>query len=167
MPTQQGRIVLDILSELIDALDLSTVRDRLERKYAIALGNGTGVNQANNLFHDRRTLAPSANENLDVAGVLTSGLGDTLGFTALKAIIIVAAASNTTTLTVSRPASNGVAFLAAASDAFILKPGGLFVLIDPSAAGIPVAAGTGDLINVSNIAGASAEYDVIFIGLAP
>jgi hypothetical protein len=159
-----AKVRLTIQSLLTNARDLSTPTDKLLKVIENAFSNGTGANQANEVWHDQRSLATGANEDLDLAGALTGVLGGTLTFAAIKAIIFAAAAQNTTNLTVSRPASNGVPFLAAASDAFVLTPGGLFVLTNPSAGGILVTADTGDLINVANAAGATATYDVVIIG---
>jgi hypothetical protein len=143
--------------------DLGTLTSALNAAFENAFTNGTGANQGNMAFHDSRTLADGANEDLDLAGVLASAFGATITFAAIKAIVIVARTANTTNLTVTRPA-NGLPFLAASGDGFVLKPGGMFVLTDPSAAGIAVTAGTGDLVNIANAAGAAATYDVILIG---
>jgi hypothetical protein len=46
-----------------------------------------------------------------------------------------------------------------------LKPGGLMLLVAPTAAGFPVVAGTGDLLNIVNAnAGASGAYDIVVVG---
>jgi hypothetical protein len=40
-------------------LGLTTAKDDLTGDYTQLLANGTGANQASNMFHDRRTLAAS------------------------------------------------------------------------------------------------------------
>lgn len=147
--------VQDSLRELVDAF---------QRSVQVNFANGNGLNQAANIYTARRTLTTGANENLDLSGVLSNPFGVSVVLTKLKALIVSASNANTTNLTITRPASNGVPFLAAAGDGFVLTPGGIFVLADPSAAGIVVTPGTGDLINVANAAGASATYDVYIIG---
>lgn len=161
---QTSKIQLTIQSTYTNPLDLSTVTSRIAKNYVQNLANGSGANKASKVFADTRTLTTGANEDLDLAGSLTDAFGQTLTFAKVKALAIVAAVANTTTLTVTRPSSNGAPFLAAAGDGFALKPGGIFLLTDPSSAGIAIAASSADLINVANAAGASASYDVIVIG---
>lgn len=160
-----GSVQVVIKGDLVNAGDLSSGKDILRQTLENLLTDGSGANQASTQWSDRRTLATGANEDLDFAGGITNAFGVTLTLTKIKAIIIQALAANTTNLTVSRPASNGVPFFAAASDAVVLKPGGLFVLTDPSAAGVTVTAATGDLLNILNAAGASASYDIIVFGV--
>ena len=145
------------------AADFGTPGFPVNYQKGITWATGVGLNQCDMVWSDQRTLTTGANEDIDLAGALTSHLGGTLTFARMKGLIIFAALANTVNLTVSRPASNGVPFLAAASDAFVLKPGGLFVFTDPSAAGVVVTASTGDLINVANGSGTSV-YDIFVLG---
>ena len=144
--------------------DFGTTQFPVNYQKGFTWASGVAANQADFFWSDQRTLTTGANEDLDLAGSLTSHLGGTVTFARIKAILFFAAAANTTNITISRPASNGVPFLSAASDAFVLLPGGCFLLTNPSAAGIAVTAGTGDLINVANSAGASGVYDVLLVG---
>lgn len=151
---------------LSSSLDLSTVKDWLERTYSIQFDNGTGAGQANNIWHDKRTLTTGTNENLDLAGGVTNALGQTTTFTKIRLILFYGLEANTGLLSVSRPASNGLAFLKAAGDAFELHPDGLFILTNSTTAGITVTAGTGDLINVDNASGATQNYHVVIVGIS-
>lgn len=130
--------------------------------------DGTAVGQANLIFADTRTLAASATEDLDLAGVLTDPLGTTLTFARVKGLYVAAAAANTNTVVMSRPAANGLASLfSAASDAIILRPGAWMALAvgDADATGYAVTAGTADLLTFTNGgAGTSVTYDVVIIG---
>lgn len=158
-----GFVKVTVNSNLVINDTLRDLLDAFERSVQANFANGNGLNQASNIYTARRTLATGANENLDLSGVLTNPFGVSIALTKLKALILSAASGNTTNLTVTRPAS-GAPFLLASGDGFVLTPGGIFVLVDPSAAGIAVTAGTGDLINVANAAGASATYDAYIIG---
>ena len=60
----------------------------------ITLNDGSGANQAQRIFSDTRTIAASANDDLDLSGVLVDALGTVLNFTAIKAIYIKAANAN-------------------------------------------------------------------------
>lgn len=163
---KSAKVIVRILAALESGLDLGAVRDEVDQKVTQLFTNGAGADQANALFHDRRTIAASGNESLDLAASLVDGFGRTLTFTKVRALIIVASEGNTNNVVVTRPASNGVPIFAAASDALApLKPGGMFVLTDPSADGIAVTAGTGDLINIANSGGStSVTYDVFILG---
>jgi hypothetical protein len=165
MASQTGSVDIKVASKLSNALDLTTAVSQLNETFSVALANGTGLNQANMTFADVRSILTATNEDLDFSGGLSSALGASIVFTKIKLILLVANKTNTGNLTVIRPAANGVPFLLAASDGFTLKPGGVFLLADPSDAGITVTAATGDLINVANASGATQSYTVIVIGV--
>ncbi len=158
-------ITAQVVATLTDALDLSTVTDPLDSVTRIALTSGTGANQADMLWHDRRTLTASATEDLDLAGVLVNAFGDTQTFARIKAILVKAAAGNTNNVNVTRPASNGVPLFLAAGDGIAVRPGGLVLWVAPDATAVAVTAGTGDLLTFTNSAGSTpVTYDVIIIG---
>lgn len=160
-----ARIALNFNSELLSGLDFSTVKDPVSQAYSWVFGNGVGANQANQVWHDQRTLAASATEDLDFAGVLTNAFGATVTFAKIRAILIVAASGNTNNVNVTRPASNGLPLFLAASDGLAIAPGGAFMFIAPNLAGLAVTAGTGDLLTITNSAGStSVTYDVFVIG---
>ncbi len=161
-----GRIAVSIVTALSNLLDLGTPKDDLAREYLQRFADGEGASQAEMVFHDQRTLAASATEDLDFAGGLTNAFGATITFKAIKAIFVRAAPGNTNNVVLTRPATNGLVLFAAASDALAgLKPGGMFLFTDPSVAGLMVTAGTGDLLNVSNSgAGSAVTYDLVVIG---
>jgi hypothetical protein len=161
---QTSKLSVNLTALLSDSLDLSTVRDEVIKPYTIDIGNGTGAGLANQMFSDTRTVTTGATDTLDFAGVLLNGIRQTITLTALKLLIIRPAAANTTILSVTRPAANGVPIFAAAGDACPVGPGGIFVWSAPGA-GVAVTAGTGDLVDIVNAAGASATYDVIAIGV--
>lgn len=159
------RVSLSLLATLTSALDLSTADDPLNYVKNIELATGTGANQADMLWHDRRTLTASATEDLDFAGVLVNALGATQTFARLKALLVYAATGNTNNVNVTRPASNGVPLFLAAGDGIPVRPGGLFVAMAPDVTGYAVTGGTGDLLTFTNSAGStSVIYDVIVVG---
>jgi hypothetical protein len=131
----------------------------------ISLGNGTGTNQASRLFSDTRTLAASATENLDLAGVLTDPFGNVLTFATVKVMKFCAAAANVNNVVIGGAAVNGfVGPFGAAPHTLAVRPGGCFVWVAPQT-GAAVTPGTGDLLQVANSgAGTSVTYDVIILG---
>jgi hypothetical protein len=157
-----GSVQTKINSKLTGTSLLGSPADPLDFVFTVDMPNGTGAGQANYRFADLRTLNAAANEDLDLAGGLTGSLGGTLTFTKIKYLGIFAPVTNSGNLVVSRPAANGVAIFAAASDALTVTPGGKFEWSDPT--GVTVTPATGDLINVSNPGGAQSKYNVVIIG---
>jgi hypothetical protein len=158
------QITLKVAGALTNALDLSTPTQAFATDYSSLLifGNGTGANQANMLWHDQRSVTTSG-EDIDLAGSLTSAFGTTITFAVVKGVIVVAATANGGNVVVARASSNGVGVFNAASDAVTLKPGGVFLWTDPSAAGTTVTAGTGDLLNIDSTSG-TVTYDIWLVG---
>lgn len=158
-------ILLKAVFDHTSALDLATVSDPLTVSERIRLTSGTGAGSADMLWHDRRTLAGSATEDLDLAGVLVGAFGNTLTFARVKGLIVKASPTNTNDVQVSRTATNGVPLFLAASDGLPVRPGGLLAWVAPDAAGVVVTAGTGDKLTFTNSAGStSVTYDVVIIG---
>lgn len=132
-----------------------------------SLADGTGAGQVDRAFVDRRTLAASATEDLDLSGTLAGAFGDVQAFVKVKALLVQAAVGNTNDVNVSRPASNGAPLFLAAGDGLAVKPGGILLLAVGAAntAGYPITAGTGDLVTLTNAgAGTSVTYDVAVLG---
>lgn len=141
--------------------DLGTASFSFNELFETALTNGTGANQANNVFVDKFTITGAGTQTYDLAGGVSSPLGGVLTFTAIKAIIL----KNTgaAPLTYGGGSSPFLGFLGDASDEIIIPAGGLLVLTDPTAAGQTVTASTGDLITIGATDGAGT---IIIIGEA-
>lgn len=150
------------------ALDLATATVPLNYHKSIALVDGVGAGQADMVWHDTRTLAASATEDLDLAGVLTDPFGNTLTFARIKALVIVAAAANTNNVLVGGAASNGfVTWVGDATDIVKLRPGAAFALFTgvADATGYAVTAATGDKLTIANSGAITGvTYDIVVIG---
>lgn len=161
----RANIALSFDATLFGTNDLGSPKLRVLVEKALAFIPGTAaVGEANILFADTRTLSASANEDLDLAGVLTNAFGATITAAEVVAMLFVAADGNTNSVQVKAAASNGFTgpFLAA-GDGVAIKPGEWQLFTSES--GWAVTAGTGDLINVANSAGGSGvSYDVVIIG---
>jgi hypothetical protein len=131
----------------------------------IVLTEGTGNNQATKTYSAERTVATAANDDIDLAGALTDIMGvSQMTFATVKAIVIRASPANTTNLSVGPAPSNGfVGPFGSASDRVTIRPGGAFVIVAPQT-GFTVTPNTGDLLRVTNSAGASAIYTVEIVG---
>lgn len=162
----QTQLSLALTATHTSALDLTTVSAPVNKALNKVLSSGTGANQADKIFHDQRTLAASATENLDLAGVLTDAFGATITFARIKLILITAAAANTNNVIVGGHGSAAfVNWVSDATDKIIVRPGGAFLLVATDATAYAVTATTGDMLTVANSAGSTGvTYDVILAG---
>lgn len=162
---QQSSLHLRLFSVLSSAGDLQTARSEFTYDRTIDIADGTGADQANQVWTDTRTLASNANETLDLNASLTNALGASVTFTKVKLILIRNKAC-TTTLSVGATAANQfVAPFGDATDLVKVAPGGIFLLTAPDATGLAVAAGSTDNLKIANSTGASCDYDIVLIGV--
>jgi len=164
--TLDTKISLRVQSTLANTLDLAQAAVPLDWRSVIELGTGTGTGQADRQFSDRRTLAASGTENLDLAGGLTDGLGATITMARLKGIVVKASALNTHNVLVGGAGANGLLGLFGdVTDVLVVRPGAEIMVIVPDATAIAVTAATGDILKVANSgAVSSVEYEIILIG---
>jgi len=166
MPSANARIGLNVAGQTDSALDVGVVSYPLNYSFLSILSDGTGANQAKNFFTDTRTLTASANEDLDLSGVLLDAFGAAILFTKIKALIITADAANVNDVVVGGAATNQVASIfGAVTHTIKVKPGGMLALVAPDVNGYAITAATGDLLRVTNGgAGTSVTYTIIVIG---
>jgi hypothetical protein len=162
------RAALTLAADLTSALDMQTGNAPLSFSRQINFSDGAGANQANRLWADQRTLAASATEDLDLAGVLTDAFGVAITFARVKALIVAAALGNANNVVIGGAASNQfVGPFGAATHTLAVRPGGLLALFAPDATGYAVTAGTGDLLKVANSgAGTPVTYQIVVVGAA-
>lgn len=161
-------VSLSVSGLLTSALDFTTVSAPVLRTYQQLLTDGAGANQANRLFHDQRTLAASANEDLDLAGVLLDPFGAAITFARIRGLIVAAAAANTNNVIVGGAAATQfVSWVGAATHTVTVRPGGFLALFAPDATAYVTAAGATDFLRIANSgAGSTVTYDVILLGSA-
>lgn len=165
-------IVNGSISIVVDLVGQKTIASGViatvpvKKTFTWAVANGTGALQANELYAAERVLATGATDSLDFSGTLLDAFGDGFVLAKMKAFIIFNRASNSTNLVWQRPAgATGVPIFAAISDALApIVPGNFAMFIRNDATGIGVVAGTADIIEVVNSAGASNTYDLIVLG---
>ncbi|MFF9197337.1 hypothetical protein ACF09L_19225 [Streptomyces sp. NPDC014779] len=158
---------ISVSALLTKTADLSNPSDLLSWRRGVHLESGTTAGKADLRFADTRTLAASATEDLDLAGVLTDVFGTALTFVRIKGLFISASAANTNNVVVGAAAANPWTTLLNATGTITLRPGATIAAMSGSAdaTGMAVAAGTGDLLKVANSgAGSSVTYDIVVIG---
>jgi hypothetical protein len=138
--------------------------------WGVTFTDGAGAGAANLIYQDSGNIVASGTNTLDLAGGgLLDPANGALAFARIKGLWVRARSTNNAAnkVVVTRPAANGVPLFSAAGDAFPLAPGAVFSWFDPTAAGVVVTAGTGDLIDLVNSAGTNAvDYDVVILGAA-
>jgi len=153
--------LLSFSGSFTKALDLTTPTEVLNISKSQTLANGTGANQANQIWSDTRSVA-AAPENLDLAAVLVDAFGDTLTFTKVKMLMVH---NKSTTpgedLTLSGNFVDND-MLGGADSTIVLGPGGICLLTSP-VDGFTVTATTGDILTVDPGA-ATIAYDVLIVG---
>lgn len=164
--TFSGNIKLSLAGTFSGDNDLSTLSQAINYSKSYNLTNGTGADQANMIWMDQRTITASSTDDLDLAGSLTNAFGTTITFTSIKGIIVYAATANTNDVLIGGDGSAAfINWVSNSSDIVVVKPGGLFALVNPQANGYAVTATTGDILQIANSSsGTSVVYDIILLG---
>lgn len=168
MSTLQARIAFSVAATLSGTPgDFGDPNASLSADRSFPFKPGSGANQANNIFADKRTLAASGTENLDLSGVLSNQINEIISFTKVKALIIMADPTNVNDVVVGGHATAAFAApFGAANNTVKVKPGGMLMLVAPDAAGYPVTATTADMLTVANSGGGTGiGYGIMIIGV--
>lgn len=159
----QINLKIDFLEAL--AQDLGDKSFKLTKSLLRLLEDGTGLNQAQRLYGDSLSVVQSVNTDIDLAPGPTGAFGAVL-FAALKAIIVVAGEANPADLTVGNVTNGIVGPFAAATNSLKCAPGGCIVLVNPSAGGWSVTAGTADLLRIASAATVGTyTADIVLLGI--
>lgn len=157
------RVDFKLVSTLTGSQDHGTPTFAATLEKVLSLASGTGINQADKLWIDNRTVAAGATDSIDVQAALTDAFGAAFTPAKLKLIVAAASSSNTVNLTIGRP-SAGVPFISATAT-IPLHIGGFVCIFTPAAAGIAVTATTADLIDIVAAAGSGNQtYDIALVG---
>lgn len=132
---------------------------------SVNLTDGTGAYQANAVYIDDFSIPLSSSVNYDLAGSLTDRLGNLLVFTAIKAIYLFADLANVNNVIVGNGTTPFIGPFGAATHTLAVGPGDPLLLVNRSAAGWPVVAGTGDILKLANSgAGTAVTGTLVIIG---
>jgi hypothetical protein len=139
------------------------------QSFAVAFTAGAGIDQANYLWTDLRTLDAGDSEEIDVcAPTALDQLGDPVALTRIKLVLIKnrgTLAGEDLWIGGSGAASAWNSALGGSDSAQIRIPaGGTLVLIAPDAAGFAAAPSTNQFLRVENHGAAAIEYDISLLG---
>jgi hypothetical protein len=156
-------INLKLGSTLTGTVGLATASASFDQSYVKTFANGVAASQADKVYSVQLAITTAATQDIDLQGSLTDALGAAFTPLKLKCLYIESAAANTTNLTLFGDA-NSVPILNTAATTMTLQPGGVFFYCNPPLAATTVTAGTGDIIQIVNAAGATATVNVVVIG---
>lgn len=141
--------------------DLAPPEQGLRKTKRRSWESGTADGKVDIQWSDTRTLAASANEDLDLAGVLADVFGGTFTAVEIASLYIEAAAANVNNVIFGPASTNGfLGPFGAATHRLTLGPDQFFAMSAPTA-GWAVTAGTGDKINIANSgSGSSVTYTI-------
>lgn len=160
-----AKLTVDFSAKQVGDNDLGGPEFTPRHRTVLDFVNGTGAGQFDLLWTDTRTLAASATEDLDLAGVLADALGATLTMAEVVGILITAAAANTNAVVVG-DATAPVPLFGGTNPTISVKPGGVFLIAAPNAAGqFTVGAGSTDDLKIANSSsGTSVTYTISILG---
>ena len=152
---------------LLDTLDLSTVGDQATLQYSQNIANGTAVSTADLIWHDTRTLAAAANDDLDLNALTQSIFGTTVTKAILKVKAIVIAVTTTTSGYYLKVGASGgnewIAAFGATGD--LVKVGANSVLVLSNLVdGWAVVNGATDLLRINNPSAGPVTYNIAILG---
>ncbi len=163
------KLTVDLLATLTKSLDvIGNMGIPINAgRPVVSLATGTGDDQADLVYHDRKTgLASAASQNYDLSASLTDVFGDAVVMVNVKMIVIInrSAVQGTPTEAVLGVDGNLIVSICGASTDIPVGPGGLFVWASPLD-GEAVTNDTADTITITNDDGAdAAEFDIFIIG---
>ena len=155
-----------------DALDLSTISDNAKLAFSLDLADGTGDNQVDKIWHDKRTIAIAADDDIDLRGTGANMTHSIFGGTVtielakVKAILIknLSTVSGEDLTIGGHPTQDFSAPFGASGDKIKLGAGGALLLTQP-VDGWTVTDGTSDTLRIHNDGAASVNYDIVIAGV--
>lgn len=139
----------------------------LDKYTDVLYGIGTANGQADRVFLDSFSIAASGTLDYDLnGGSLTDPFGVAVSFVEIVGLWIFASAGNSNNVVLSTAAANPWLGLLAATDLLPVRPGDTSSYIcGPTSNGLPVVAGTGDVLRIANSGGGSSiAGDLLIVG---
>jgi hypothetical protein len=152
-----------LLTGAAGGLGVASIRHPLEKSWNFA--DGTGLNKISKVWSRKaQSLVLSGTESWDLAGALTDAQGNAVVFTKVRALYLYAYLANVNNVVIGND-TNHLPIFGAVTHTQAVFPNGAFLLVNPTAAGWAVAAGTGDIIKITNSgAGTAVVYDLAVLG---
>lgn len=138
-------------------------------EHFLNFGEGTTLGNFDLAYIRERTVADGANDDIDLAGVLSTQLGTTFAGAELVGLMLINkhkdGTANTTALTIGGGSNPMIGFLGGTTPTIgPIQPNGSLCLFSPHASGLgAITAGTGDILRVTNAAGAENTYQIALL----
>ncbi len=154
-------VTIDIQNE--KEIDLNTVFDNLNISTSVAWTFGTGANKVNLLWHDSRsTDATGETINVYNGGTEKNAFGDALTMEAIK-LLYIKNTHASLVLEILGGSSADIAICASSSDIIEIVPGGFFLWVCPTAAGIVTT--TNKNLKLASKTSGTITFDIVMLGL--
>ena len=151
-----------------DTLDLATVSDSARVEYSQSLVDGTAADQADKIWHDQRTVAAGASDDLDLTALVQAIFGGSLSLALAKVKALFIVNTSTTSGQDLKVGGSGAnAFAApfdADDDAKVLVPADSMLLLVNKKSGWPVTNGSADTLRINNPGAAAVTYKIVIVG---
>jgi hypothetical protein len=160
-------VTIGVKATLKQVTDFFAATVPVEKSRTLTFQDGVGADQAQKVYAKERTIAPSANDDLDLSGSLVDPLGNVLAFTGIKLIRIIADPTNVNDVVVGNAAATQFQGpFGAVAHTVKIGPGDEMTFTKRSAAGWPVVNAASDLFRIANGgAGTSVKYQIIIVGI--
>ncbi len=150
-----------------ESLDLAFVLDAAKLEYDRSLADGTGVDQADKVWHDARTLAAGASEDLDLNALANVIFGSTvtINLAKVKGLLIVnlATVAGEDLIVGGAAAQPFSAWLGASGDR-VRVPADSCLLATNRKSGWAVVNGVGDTLRIANVGTGPISYKIAVVG---
>jgi hypothetical protein len=159
-------ITSGIAAQATNPFGLDTAVDPLSKAYSPIMTQGTGAAQADQQWHNSRTLAASTSEVLHLYGVLVDAFGELVNFARVKALQ-VANLSQTGSMTIGGAGTNPwVGPFGGGAQTLELPAGGILLLAAPAdAVGWVVTNNSADQLQIANNDSANPlTYEIVIVG---
>jgi len=151
-----------------ETLDLSSAVDNSQVEYKQGLTDGVGTNQADKIWHDTRSLAGGADDDLDLSNLVNQLFGSTvtISLARVKAILIhnTATAAGEDLLLDSSVANALLAPFNGSANSKIEIPADSTLLLVNRGEGWPVAPATADRLRITSDGAGSIDYKIVLVG---
>lgn len=151
--------------EATDDQGLSVFTDKNSLSHIGALTTGTGLNQANEIWHDERTLLGPGQDQIILGSLSRTVFGklQTFGISPIKLLVII---NRNTTVGDTLVIETTVPFAWTApwnttTGTIEIRPGGVFVMSNPSD---EWTVGTSEVLMIENLSSNSVQYDIAIAG---
>lgn len=154
---------------LREALDLSTVVDSARVEYARAMADGAGADLASQVWHDLRAIGAGANDDLDLAGGLSTtifGSPIAVSFSKIKSLLVINLSTQAgDRLRVGGSGANAFASPFGGSASAQVEVGAdSALLLSSKKDGWTVTPGSGDVLRIHNPGTLSVNYKIVLLG---